>query len=96
MGSGEKCSLFINKERIKNLFSIAIEGESSKALYVEPKQQNAVPHEVAMALNMPEVRISMRTSNSNIMKNERVQYESDTISICVYRNMLFLCVLIIF
>lgn len=56
LGSGEKCSLVINKERIKNLFSIAIEGESSKALHVEPKQQNAVPHEVAMSLNMPEVR----------------------------------------
>lgn len=45
----------INKEFVKQLFSIEVEGDASKALYVEPKEIAVIPHEVANMLNLPKV-----------------------------------------
>lgn len=45
----------LDKNIIKQLFSIGIEGDSSKALYVEPKAKKAIPREVAETLQCPEV-----------------------------------------
>jgi hypothetical protein len=45
----------INKEFVKQLFSIQVEGDASKALYVEPKEISVIPHEVAKIINMPKV-----------------------------------------
>lgn len=45
----------INKEFVKQLFSIQVEGDASKALYVEPKEISVVPHEVAKAMELPNV-----------------------------------------
>lgn len=47
----------INKEFVKQLFSIQVEGDASKALYVEPKEISVVPHEVSKAMEMPSVRL---------------------------------------
>lgn len=55
MGSDKESNL--TKDIIKQLFSIGIEGDASKALYVEPKQKRAIPHEVAQSLQMPGVYI---------------------------------------
>lgn len=46
----------INKEFVKQLFSIQVEGDASKALYVEPKEISVIPHEVSKAMGMPNVR----------------------------------------
>lgn len=40
---------------VKQLFSIQIEGDASKALYVDPKEINVVPHEVAKMLSLKDV-----------------------------------------
>ena len=45
----------INKEFVKQLFSIQVEGDASKALYVEPKEISVIPHEVAKHMNLPKV-----------------------------------------
>lgn len=45
----------INKEFVKQLFSIEVESDASKALYVEPKEVAVIPHEVAKMLNLPKV-----------------------------------------
>ncbi len=45
----------INKEFVKQLFSIQVEGDASKALHVEPKQINVIPHGVANLLGLSEV-----------------------------------------
>lgn len=47
----------INKEFVKQLFSIQVEGDASKALAVEPKEISVVPHEVAKAMELTNVRI---------------------------------------
>lgn len=47
----------INKEFVKQLFSIQVEGDASKALYVEPKEISVVPHEVSKAMELPNVNI---------------------------------------
>jgi hypothetical protein len=46
----------INKEFVKQLFSIEVESDASKALYVEPKEISVIPHEVAKMMNLPKVR----------------------------------------
>lgn len=45
----------INKEFVKQLFSIQAEGDASKALHVEPKEINVIPHDVANLLGLPQV-----------------------------------------
>lgn len=45
----------INKEFVKQLFSIQVEGDASKALHVEPKEISVIPHEVAKMMNLPKV-----------------------------------------
>lgn len=45
----------INKEFVKQLFSIEVEGDASKAVYVDPKELSVIPHEVAKMLNLPKV-----------------------------------------
>lgn len=52
---GNKNEPTLSKNTIKQLFSIGVEGESSRALYVEPRLRNAVPDEVAQSLKMPTV-----------------------------------------
>lgn len=47
----------INKDFVKQLFSIQVEGDASKALNVYPKEISVIPHEVANILNLPEVNI---------------------------------------
>lgn len=47
----------INKEFVKQLFSIQVEGDASKALYVEPKEISVIPHEVSKAMNLPTLSI---------------------------------------
>ena len=45
----------ITKDLIKQLFSLGIEGDASKALYVEPKPIKAIPNEVAKIWGVTEV-----------------------------------------
>jgi hypothetical protein len=45
----------INKEFVKQLFSIQVESDASKALYVEPKEIAVIPHEVSKILKLPHV-----------------------------------------
>lgn len=47
----------ISKELIKDLFPIGLEGDASKALYVEPRQIRAVPNEVALSWDLPQVYV---------------------------------------
>lgn len=47
----------INKEFVKQLFSIEVESDASKALYVEPKEISVIPHEVSKLLNLPKLSI---------------------------------------
>jgi hypothetical protein len=47
----------INKEFVKQLFSIEIEADASKALYVEPKEISVIPHEVSKILKLPQLSI---------------------------------------
>lgn len=50
----------INKEFVKQLFSIEVESDASKALYVEPKEVAVIPHDVSKMLNLPQVKIIMQ------------------------------------
>lgn len=47
----------INKEFVKQLFSIEVESDASKALYVNPKEISIIPHEVSKILNLPKLSI---------------------------------------
>lgn len=51
IGDPEEPSL--SKDIIKQLFSIAAEGDASKALYVEPTVKKAIPDAVAKSIGMP-------------------------------------------
>lgn len=53
----------INKEFVKQLFSIQVEGDASKALNVNPKEISIIPHEVAELLNLPEVQLTCLVYN---------------------------------
>lgn len=53
----------INKEFVKQLFSIEVESDASKALHVEPKQIAVIPHDVAKMLNLPS-----RSIQNNVIK----------------------------
>lgn len=53
----------INKEFVKELFSIEIEGDASKALIIEPKELSFVPHEVSKMLNLQELSIQCNVIN---------------------------------
>lgn len=53
----------INKEFVKQLFSIEVESDASKALYVEPKEITVIPHDVANMLNLPN-----RSIQNNVIK----------------------------
>ncbi|CAO1323739.1 unnamed protein product [Diamesa hyperborea] len=57
----------INKEFVKQLFSIQVEGDASKALNVYPKEISVIPHEVAKILNLPELSIQ---NNVTKIKNQ--------------------------
>ena len=56
----------INREFVKQLFSIEIEADASKALYVEPKEVSVIPHEVAKLLKLPQMSIQ-----NNVIKMTR-------------------------
>ena len=45
----------IDKDFVKKLFSIQVEGDALKSLLVEPKEISVVPHEAAKKLQMPNV-----------------------------------------
>jgi hypothetical protein len=47
----------INKEFVKQLFSIEVEADASKAVYVEPKEMHCLPHDCANHLKLPELSI---------------------------------------
>lgn len=57
-GLGNENEPTLSAGTIKQLFSIGVEGESSRALYVEPRLRKAVPDEVAQSLEMPKVNNS--------------------------------------
>lgn len=46
----------ITKELIKELFPIGLEGDASKAMYIEPKEIKALPNEIATDWGLNEVR----------------------------------------
>lgn len=50
----------INKEFVKQLFSIQVEADASKALSVQPKEISVIPHEVSKMLNLPHVSTFLR------------------------------------
>lgn len=56
----------INKEFVKQLFSIEVEADASKALYVDPKQVSVIPHETAKTLQLPQMSIQ-----NNVIKMTR-------------------------
>lgn len=45
----------ITKELIKELFPIGLEGDASKAMYIEPKEIKALPNEIATDWGLNEV-----------------------------------------
>lgn len=45
----------ITKELIKELFPIGLEGDASKAIYIEPKEIKALPNEIATDWGLNEV-----------------------------------------
>lgn len=47
----------INKEFVKQLFSIEVESDASKALYVDAKEISVIPHEVSKMLNLPKLSV---------------------------------------
>lgn len=53
----------ISKELIKELFPIGLEGDATKALYVGPKQIQAIPDDVGHTYNLPHVSISFYLTN---------------------------------
>ncbi|CRL03767.1 CLUMA_CG016637, isoform A [Clunio marinus] len=61
----------INKEFVKQLFSIGVESDASKALHVEPKEILAIPHEVAKVMNLPDHSIQ-----NNVVKMSRSDKKS--------------------
>lgn len=56
----------INKEFVKQLFSIEVESDASKALYVEPKEIAVIPHEVSKMLKLPKLSVQ-----NNVVKMAR-------------------------
>lgn len=54
---GNDREMTLTKDILMQLFSITIEGDSAKALFVEPRQRKAVPAEVADILHMPSLAI---------------------------------------
>lgn len=56
----------INTEFVKQLFSIEVESDASKALYVDPKEIRVIPHDVSKVLNMPELSVQ-----NNVIKMAR-------------------------
>jgi hypothetical protein len=61
----------INKEFVKQLFSIEIEADASKALYVEPKEISVVSHDVSKMLKLPQM--SIQNNVIKMTKNDRKQ-----------------------
>ncbi|XP_001649602.2 uncharacterized protein LOC5565273 [Aedes aegypti] len=61
----------ITKDIIKQLFSIGVEGDSAKALYVEPKEIRAIPVEVARDWNLHYMALQRKIAQ--VMKSDRRQ-----------------------
>lgn len=59
----------INKEFVKQLFSIEVESDASKAVYVEPKEISVIPHEVSKMLNLP--KLSIQNNVIKVTKNDK-------------------------
>ncbi|XP_058467573.1 uncharacterized protein LOC131440350 [Malaya genurostris] len=59
----------ITKDIIKQLFSIGVEGDSAKALCVEPKEIRAIPDEVAADWNLHYMALQRRIAQ--VMKSDR-------------------------
>jgi hypothetical protein len=59
----------INKEFVKQLFSIEVEADASKALYVEPKEVSVIPHEVSKMLQLP--KMSIQNNVIRLTKSDR-------------------------
>lgn len=67
----------INKEFVKQLFSIEVESDASKALYVEPKEIEVIPHEVSKMLKLPQLSIQNNvikmTRQDKMLRNRKPQ-----------------------
>ncbi|KXJ77428.1 hypothetical protein RP20_CCG007555 [Aedes albopictus] len=61
----------ITKDIIKQLFSIGVEGDAAKALYVEPKEIRAIPVEVARDWNLHHMALQRKIAQ--VMKSDRQQ-----------------------
>ncbi|XP_001869712.2 uncharacterized protein LOC6053666 [Culex quinquefasciatus] len=61
----------ITKDIIKQLFSIGVEGDSAKALYVEPKEIRAIPAEVARDWNLHYMALQRKIAQ--VMRSDRAQ-----------------------
>lgn len=59
----------INKEFVKQLFSIEVESDASKALFVEPKEISVIPHEVSKVIKMP--KLSVQNNVIEMSKRDR-------------------------
>lgn len=47
----------MDKDLIKKLFSIGIEDDAAKSLYVAPIIKSAIPEEIAKIVRLPDVRV---------------------------------------
>ncbi|XP_055551714.1 uncharacterized protein LOC129734035 [Wyeomyia smithii] len=59
----------VTKDIIKQLFSIGVEGDSAKALCVEPKEVRAIPEEVAKDWNLHYMALQRRIAQ--VMRSDR-------------------------
>lgn len=66
IGDPEEPSL--SKDIIKQLFSIAAEGDASKALYVEPSVKKSIPDAVAKSIDMP--KLSLDYNVARLLKQD--------------------------
>lgn len=66
---GNDHEVTITKDIVMQLFSIGVEGDSAKALCVEPRQCKAVPHDVAIGLGQPE--ISIERNVARLLRTDR-------------------------
>lgn len=59
---GDPDEATLSADVIKQLFSIATEGDASKALYVEPTVKKAIPDAVAKSMGMPKLSLDFNVA----------------------------------
>lgn len=70
----------INKEFVKQLFSIEVESDASKALYVQPKEISVIPHEVSKMLKLPKLSIQNNVMTMSRKDKKLVNREPRTVA----------------